>query len=622
MNKQWLLASGLVLSVLVGSPACGGEEFCEESRTCDGDPVGASGAAGAEGKPAGAGATGVEPGEGGQAGGAMMASGGEGGQEPSPIGMPCTDDLECDDGDSCTGTEACVSGVCEAGQAVECGPGMECSAEQDNACVFSSAAPWIIFTSDDETTGVLEAFGVKADLVGQMDPIKVSPALDAGWRASHVPAWSPDGSAFVLITSNQANTQTKAYLIRLGDGLPAVPVELTDGMSASKITVVSWSPGGGLLAITRDDGLHAIDISDVGSVTHARVSTDSYDQINGWAKSDAELVYTARNIATTKSAITLAVRNGNAWTLHPLVSGLTMLGSVASRDRSVIAYSVDNGSNLRTLWTLEAVMGSRPVHIVGPARDLAFYPSPDLSKYLMATTADVQANSDVFGGVISTLSAPPSVKADVLLFASDILGATFEGPWSPDSSRAAIFQKGTLSQFARQLVMYQPGAAEPWQVYPEQQASRNDGEPVWSPSSELMALPTRTAAASSVTLTLVASPTSKLDLDTVPSAGRFRVEGFSAAGEYMAYYKSSDGVTQDGAYVDLRQGLANAGPAVPLPGVGSISGIDLATTTLDLVYVRGSKCHYLDLSGDDAAAPAPVNRNGSVNRCIFQRLPQ
>jgi hypothetical protein len=610
MNKQWLLASGLVVPVLASFVACGGGEFCEESRTCAGDPA-AAGAVATDGDPAGAGATG----EGGQNG--SVAGGGEGGQGVSPIGMPCTDDPECDDGDSCTGTEVCASGICEAGVAIECPAGMECSAEQDNACVFSSAAPWILFTADRETVEVLEAWGVKSDLLGQMEPVKLSPVLEAGWLASSFSAWSPDGSAVVLVTTNEAKTQAKSYLLRFGAALPEAPVELTEGMSPSSMNELSWSSTGKTIALVRDDGMHVVDVSDPAMVTAARLTTDGYDQPGGWMKSDTEAVHVARNAISLKSTITLAVREGSAWATHPLVSNLALVAMAPSPDRGLLWYVTEDAPNQRSLWSLEAAEGSQPLKVAGPARALSMYLSPDMSRYLLATTLDAAPDSDVFGGPLNTLSAPPGIKQGVALFAPDIIGTGFRGPWAPDSSRAAIFQAGP---FGRQLVMYEPDAAEPWQPLPHYQAGRSDGEPVWSPSSDLIALPTRTTANALRQLRVVGIAGDEFPIDSVSNEGFIAAIAFSAGGEFMVYRRSDDLVAYQGVLVDLRPKLDDMS-SLSLLDDGSFLGASFATTTLELIYVHDSVCSYIDLSGATPSAPVQVSDSGAVATCQFQPLP-
>jgi hypothetical protein len=610
-NLRWVGAL-LSASVVVGLPSCSGDEFCGDSRTCPddnpaqaGENAGGSGATG--GTDAAAGSNGDVAGGGSDV---TPADGGAAGAPPSTVGNPCTTDAECDDKNSCTGTEMCVDGQCAAGTAVECPAGLVCSAAKDDACVFEGAAPWILYTADADTAGVTELYGVKSDLLGTMAPVKLNATLDAGFELYAGLVWSPDGTAAVYTTANAGATKLESYLVRFGDGLPEAAVQLTKGMSASKLSTAYWSPSGTALMIARDDGPHVVDLADDGTVTQTRIGADGYDQYVAFLKNDNEVGYFARNVITTKISANLAVRSGNAWTKHTLVADIgTPFGLTASADRSTLAYITGDAQNLRTLSTLEATEGATPTKIAGPALDIASYASPDVTHYVLATTDKVSNETTVFGGIASTLPAPPIVKQHLKIFASVALGSTFEGPWAPDSSRAAVFQDVAIG---KQLVMYEPGAASAWQTVGVNQAQQNDGTPKWSPDSKILALPSRTTAVSVLALTLVESPGySKRDFDT--SANGFFTGPFSAGGELFVYSKGTAGY-----YIDLRKGLTEAPDPIAIPG--AMGSRDFAGQGTDFVYVRGAEnCFYMDLAADND--PVQVNEAGTVSFCGFQKLP-
>ncbi len=199
---------------------------------------------------------------------------------------------------------------------------------------------------------------------------------------------------------------------------------------------------------------------------------------------------------------------------------------------------------------------------------------------MLATTDKTTFKTTVSGGALSSISAPPLLKQALTITASMALGITVQGPWAPDSSRAAVFQDGA---FGKQLVMFEPGAAEQWHALTETQALQGDLAPQWSPDSKTLALPTRVSASSDLVLTLVAAPGyAKRDLATVPSAGGYYPGPFSAGGEFFVYAKTSGaGAATDGYWVDLRQGAAQAPEPIAIPG--ALGNRDFASHGLDFV---------------------------------------
>jgi len=629
-NQYWrlsALAGAAAAVTLSGAAACSDSfaEDCHANHTCvesgGGTASGATAGDGGQGQGndapvGGAKAAAGDTRAGGDAGGMTTAMGGQGG-EPSTVGMVCTKDADCDDHDSCTGTETCVNGVCAAGTSIECPAGLVCSAANHDACVFKSAAPWIVYAADADTVGVNDVYGVKVDLLGTMKPVKLSPTLAAGWSVyGTVQTWSPDGTGAIITTTDMGAAHVESYLVRFGDGLPAAAVQLTKGMPASTFSVVEWSPTGKSLSIERSDGLHVVDIAATGEITQARVSPDGYDQVKGWLKNDNEAVYIGRSALTTTTSVALAVRNGGGWTRHPLVADIGGSPSYVtpSPDRSLLGYVIINPQTGATVWTLETTEGSSPTHVAGPALDVALFPAPDLGQYILATTDKTSFKTTVFGGPLSTLSAPPILKQNLTINATTSLGLLTNGPWAPDSSRAAVFQDGT---YGKQLVMYEPGATEKWLALPETQAVSGGDASVWAPNSKTLAMTTRTSATSAVQLTLIAVPGyAKRDVDLVPFPGGFAPGPFSPDSGLFVYTKGTAGY-----YIDLSKGVAAAPDPIAIPG--AMGNREFATTGTDFVYIRGSEaCFYVDFSGGIAAEPVRVNDAGTVTFCGFQKLPR
>lgn len=614
--RSLALAALLIFGTTCVAFACSGEPFCADSRTCPTEPA-SGGQAGTPSKTDEAGAESVDGGAS-SGGSSNNSSAGAGGEPPSTIGMPCAKDAECDDKDSCSGAEKCVDGECVAGEAVKCPAGLVCSAARDNACVFPSKAPWIVYAADADTAGVVEAYGIKSDLVGTMKPVKLSSKLATGWQVTAISNWSPDGSAAVITTSNTQLKHIDSYLVRFGDELPTAPIFLTEGMSASARSDVTWSASGKTLMIRRDDGLHALSVAQDGKVTQALASGTSYAVDDGWLKNDDELLFYGKNILSTKFGFYLAVRGPSSWsqTLIAEVAGATFAGPTP--DGALLGYlTIEAQNNQQTFWVVEALAASTPHKLAGPVINLAFAPSADASQLLMATTNGATGKTNVFGGSRAQLLALPSVKTGISLQANDVFPYSPGTPWAPDASRAVGFQESAIG---KQLVIYQPGEAEKWHPLALHQLT-TDKYPIWSPTSTALALATKTAADSAVSLTLVSSPDYvSRSFDQTVNGGFIKMLAFSAGGEFFAYAKGSGGPATDGYYVDLREGVAKA-PA-PLPIDDPIDSLQFASIGTAALYARAGKkdCNYVDFGAAVPDAVSVVNDGKPVVACSFQQL--
>lgn len=624
----------LVWACSVVGAACSGTPFCEDSRTCAPSSAGSAGDAGSgdAGTPSGGELNGSSGG-----GGAPTAGAGPGAAEAGsandesgagaggsgnldPVGTPCETDDECDDQDSCTGVEACVDGICEAGEAVECPVGMECSAEQNDACVFSSRAPWIVYIGNDEKPGYFEVFAVKSDLLGQMDPIKISPEPEDDWVVVDMGNWSPDGSDAVFRTYQNGTGYIRLYAVHFGDGLPEAAIHLTEGMSVSVEGWVNWSPSGQAGLVIRDDGLHVVDYVPGQPIVETRVSPPGFTELDGSLKNDDELIWVGRSSVSQKSQIARAVRQGQIWVQDPLVTDLSMVwgGPIPG---GALAFYMTQEQGKVSLFELETVMGAQPVKIAGPANDIAPAGSHDFTYLMIATSASTAKDSTIFGGGFASASALPILKEHVALFPHDVLQNL--DPFAPDVSQAALFQAGS---FGRQLVLFDPHGAGKWTPIAVEQTSANDGQVLWSPDSKLLALPTRTSAGSAFKLTLVSAlEYGKRDLDTIqPGELPWGLAKFSPEGEFFFYAYGPTGEERRGAYVDLRRGISGA--TVHEAEGTSFRSWSLPRKGTDALYLQGDgftalDCFHVSLSGEVASEPVRVNGGQFASACTFQPLP-
>lgn len=598
--------------------ACSGEPFCGDTRTC---PT-ASDAAGQAGESSSHGDSGSS-GEGGANGGSDNTSlAGAGGESTSTVGMPCAKDAECDDKDSCNGSEQCVDGKCAAGEAVKCPAGLVCSAAKQNACVFPSKAPWIVYAAEADTAGVTEAYGIKSDLLGTMTPVKLSAKLASGWQVTAISNWSPDGSAAIITTSNAQLKLVDSYLVRFADEPPKAPLFLTEGMSASSQSSVKWSSSGKTLMIRRDDGIHALEVADDGKITQALASGSNYAVSDAWIKNDDELLFYGKNILSTKFGFYVAARGPSSWSQKLIAEVAGAVGAGPTPDGGLLAYLVIDAQNsLQSLWAVESAAGSTPHKVAGPANTILFSPSSDTSQLLVASTNNSTGQTSITGGPLAQLLALPSVKAGLLLPANDVLPLYPATPWALDSSRAWAFQDSAVG---KQLVVYQAnesGGAK-WHPLALHQLT-TDPHPIWSPDSKVLALPTKTAVDSAMSLTLVTSPdyVSK-DVDQTVNGGYFSVFGFSAGTEFFAYAKGTGGAYTNGFYLDLRAGVAKAPKPVPIDD--PIDSLRFGSSGTAALYARAGKedCNFIDFGAAVPDAVSPVNDGKPVATCGFQQLPK
>jgi hypothetical protein len=616
---------GALLSVAGGASAfaCSGEEFCAESRTCP--PVDEDSAAGHAGQAVdAAGGTSHSTGgvdQGGHDSTSVGANGGAGGEPPSTVGNACTTDAECDDKSSCTGVEKCVDGACAAGEAVQCPAGLDCSDAKNSACVFKTDAPWILYTVDAETKGINELYGLKSDLVGTMLPVKLSPALAAGWVvADNFPVWSADGTTAVVNTTNKQLKKVDSYLLRFTDRLPEKPILLTEGMSASTVSTAQWSASGKSLLLQRDDGVHWLQVAEDGKVSQELASGTGYTASPAWIKNDTAVVFFGKNIVSSKSGFYLAERGAASWSQKLIAELPSVTSASLTADGSLLGYLVvDMVSYAQTLSVVETTAGAKPAKLAGPATNTSFNAAPDTTQFLLGVTNGATGKTNLSGGGRADLFALPVLKAGLSLGVGDISPLFPHTPWAYDSSAAWAFQDDPIG---KQLVLFQPKADEKWHPLPLKQM-KTDPFPVWSPDSSVLALPSKTAADSPIDLSLVSTITyESRNLDQTVNGGFIKMFGFSSGSELFAYAKGTGGPATNGYYIDLRKGLAKA-PA-PLPIQDPIESLQFATRGTGALYARAGKtdCFYVDLASATPDTALAVYEGKPVASCFFQKLPK
>jgi hypothetical protein len=595
IRRGWIGGLGLACVSALGF-ACSGEEFCAESRTCT-PPASEDGGVG--GDDGAASISGSKTGGGGAAGAGAAANpppGGEGHGGGPVLPAECDADERCDDED--------------------CGVGMRRSVEHDRACVWETNAPWIVYTGDDETAGLNEAFAVKSDLVGRQTPIKLHPKLDAGHAVLDVGGWSPKGTAAVVVANTVTFTEARAYVVRFGVGQPVVSGDITSDLPKSGRNTVRWSPSGKMLGIERDDGFY---VFDDGEAPGARVSDAAMANVQAWFKSDGEVVLLGKNLNGTFS-ILLVKRDADGWIKTPLVSGLApVANAVLAPDASTLSYGlIEKVSPLSiSAWSVETTGGSVPTKMAGPAGDLMYSPAPSFQKFVFA--AGEPNSVKLYGGTLAEASSPSRLLEQAIADgALNIIGETPGGCWAPDSSRAALLLPGS---FGKRVAVFDTGSVERLHVIPGVESPAG-ARPLFANDGKLLALHGRTAKNAAPTLDLISLPGyARYPSVTAPATGAVYPGPFTSGGEFLLYRKYAD-VAADAhetGYVDLRRGVDKIGTPTPLPG--AITQMRAAPSGTEIVYLRSnSDCMLVDLAA--SADPARVNRKGTVTSCDFQPLPR
>jgi len=471
----------------------------------------------------------------------------------------------------------------------------------DAACVTKSTAPWIVYLGNEEPSVYL-LFAVKSDLVGAMKPVALGPPISRNQEIANIGPWSPDGKSLLVEAGEPALYGPKnpvTYLIHFGDGLPDPAIEL-------QCPEAKWLPSSKKVYCFDND--HQLQIEDPDQGT---LELTGANVLSWWFKSDDEIVFIPLEQKFTAD-VALLVRENGEWLTKTIALDITVGESARlSPDRSVLFYG-DGGE----LWSVETKPDSTPQKLAtGGQSALTF--SPDGTRFLLAT--DTSQGTSVFDGPVGTLASPPLLR-QVGLDAYSVLGYRFpDGVWAPDSSRAALFQD--LSVGVKQLVLDEPGAADPWQPISVPQVIGGP-QPLWSPDSKELAIVSSAGDDADRILSLVGADGSRHHLVTGTSKAEFHPE-FSARGEFLAY--SAKNNPDKLYYVDLRQGLQSSLKSIYLPGASFeqspyfeyTTPLNWAPAGTSLILEISDATYLFDpASGQPPQAIDPVRHAGSA---LFQR---
>lgn len=632
--------------------SCSGEPFCEDTQTCAAGAAGATGDAGSvDSNEAGAAATAGEGGSAGQLGegaagaGVIVGEGGSSGQPGQGLagnagtdagaggdgGLPidCTADADCDDGQGCNGLEACSAGACVAGEGVECPSGMQCSEADAASCAFTSDAPWVVYAGSEQTPGLREGWAVKLDLVGNMDPIKHSPALEPGYAVvgpalEADASWSPDAKTLLLSTARNSSDDQQTYAVRFGAGLPQAPVKLSGRLPKSSVHPAAWSPQGDAVALWRDDGLYVVDYPPAGVPEPKLLTEAGFAVTNFWWKAPSELIVVSRNAATKKANISLSKRGPSGWSSENIESDLALVARFSgyaelSPDASTLIYQTEAADLSRALYAIETVVGAAAKKLSALHRAYVVF-APNSSRFSLLEEDPVYpVHTSVWWGEGAAYSATPvPVQAGIPLALEMVYAA-----WSQDSSRMLYYRD---SDVGRQLMMYQntPKLLTPL----DKDRQRVSLElPSWSPGTKWLAVDTQADAYSDVAFKIltVADLGKRKEIQVSPQDHAFRAPTFSSGDEFLVYTTgTTGGGINDASYVDLRSGL-NSRKTLPGPGaIGTYPGRFVRGTTA-FIYTRstelGGVCLYFDLAGKEDA-PLQVNRAYGAYACGVQPAPR
>jgi hypothetical protein len=525
-----------------------------------------------------------------------------GGAPAIALGEPCAKPEDCDDGSFCNGQESCVAGSCAAGTAPACDTNMQC-VELERACVFSDASPWVIYMADDDTPGVTEAYAVKRDLIGKMDPVKLNDALEPGWITESFRGWTPDPQLFSFnVSQSSAPYRSAVELVYFGHGLPGKPQRL-EGYD------IRWSPSWQLFAVIGENGVSINAYSGNGNFETVLTfeSSDYTDFYGYWTPGD-EFVFSQTSRLGQVSRIQRAVRDGAGWKVLPLLDGLVGLSQFElSPTGKELTYHVETSDGRKgPLYALALAEGSKPKVLLPGGEDWVSW-SPDGSRFLLFEAGRSGATLAFFGAGSVCTQKPEQIAANQALYG---------GAFTPDG---------------KQIMLWKPFEdwGVDWALFDSSDDSTNSFgasvgpyRPWFAPDDDLGLLPTLDSADSPLALTLFSLSGQRWNqIDSIPSGSEYADVQFSAHTEFAAYTKGKY-PNYDGAYVDLRYALRDPKP-VRLPGEGNVYRFELDSSGTGIYYVRekanGARdCFYLDLSGQVAAEPVKVSRNGRVDSCGAQ----
>lgn len=543
---------------------------------------------------------------------ASAGAGGDGGAGvPASVGgSPATDDTtctaarDCDDGQPCNGKEACVEGACEPGNVIACDVGMECSDAEAGECIFTDPSPWVVYQADDETPGVAEVYAVKRGLLGKMEPIKLNPPLDEGWRAFRPGTWSPDHELYSFSVIRDEPYDAAVEVVHFGKGLPGPAIQLAG-------EDVQWSPSGKAFAIAEPHGIAIYAYSGAGKFELTYRDADpAREQHHGWWAQQDAFMFASQLTTNQLSNISRIRREVSGWKTATLLENLDLFWFEVTPSLTEIVYAT--GGTNASIYSL-LVTGADSPHLLSGGQTTWLSWSADAQRYMLQTQSSASEMTFYLGG--GNLADRYRQK-----FAAGrkIVSAGF----APDSQTVLCREPG--DGWGQWLWTYDLATA----TWSDLHARVSDlDELAWSHDAGWLAVPSRETEASDIHLDLVSvgAKHSTQKVDAIPYNLQFYNLQFNKQNEFFAYFKG-DGAKReyDAAYVDLRYPKVAPKP-VRLPGEGTMRTMSFDPDGSALYYVRqrdnGARdCYYLDLSQQVAKDAVKVNRSGRVEHCYAQPL--
>lgn len=540
------------------------------------------------------------------AGGAdAEAGGGAAGESSSPAeggdapAASCTSDVDCDDGQACNGVEACTAGSCVAGEPIECAEHLACVEADGGSCVFTDESPWVIYTADDDTVAQTEIYAVKRDLIGKMTPIKLNGELEAGSEVERY-SWSLDRRLLALSIWN-GEQYTKTEFVYCGAGEPR-QVATTSGGS------VDWSSSAHQVAVCSPSGVILLDYAEDGQLSPVfswEGPTESYPH-GAWSKSN-DFVFGAKVAAANVSRLYTTSHDSGKWEVRQLTEVVGLGQLRVSPSEPELLYSLVTPDSIDSpLYALGTAMGSEPKLLAAEANSSVQW-SQDGRQYLLLLGQQTEVRKVLLGegGVLAG-------RTTQLAPTNSIRWASF----APDGRQILMYQP--LPGWGQDVDVLDPTVRTDTAIRSITRMGTRDYL-TSSTGTDFVVGPYRDADTTRPNLRLFPLKGNSSQLDEASDGEQIYSPTVSPHGYFVSYLKGIVGNYQ-GYYVDLRYGALWGYKPMRLPGEGRVltSSFDAAGTSLYYILERENgarECWYLDLSGQVAAEPRKVSREGRARFC-------
>jgi hypothetical protein len=587
--------SFLTVAQVAGTPllvlACSSSDGMFSTRAPGAtDPVQAPGGGGTSGEGAAspAGAAG-----GGTAGGAAVPPG-----ETSTA--PCSDAADCDDALSCNGAEQCVAGACMPGEPIACGEHRACAEVAGGTCVYEDRSPWIVYRADDETPALIEEYAVKRDLVGVMEPIKISRGVMPPARLNHE-TWASDEKLLSFLVVQGETARATIQFVYFGDGGPEHVAEIPGDS-------VTWSPSGHAFLIRGAEGWSIYEYAGEGQLREVFSQPNDVGFFGRWA-TDNELVFTTMNEATGLRSLQRAYYYDSEWRTAVLLEDLDLLNFELSPILGELVYNLRQEDGSRgPLYVFQWRIGTPPLAIT-EAEDVMW--SRDGSEYLMTKRGDVDRRGQAFWGTGNVHDRAFVRIAESL----DLYWAAF----TTEGDQVLLWEDIDDGRRDVRLLNPRRSTEYPWDTVTRM--GERDSIYTTEFPSDLVITTAREEVGNSATLRAHFLTTRReYDLDTAAADEAFRYVKISAGGSFVAYQKGKDPDYQ-AAYVDLRYRENWGYRPVRIGGTdGRVNtfSFDTAGTGLYYIYERTNgarECYYVNLAHQVPGEPVKVSRQGRVEGC-------